>query len=127
LPYAQRANELNPEFPDAINTLADTLARLGRAAKASRLERAQRSHPRQAPIENTWGLALVALGRREAAVAHFKRSIELQPNLAAAHCILVCAWPNKVTSPQPSRVSPAPQSCSRITPMPRFTGDLRSR
>jgi len=96
LSHLRRATELKPDFPEALNSLADALNRLGRSRDALPLvERALQIQPRFAEAHNTRGVALMALGRAEEGIAEFQRAVELNPRLASVRVNLGWALANQ--------------------------------
>ena len=101
LPHLQRAVELKPAFPEALNSLANVLNRLGRAREAlPLLDDAVRLQPRFAAGHNTRGAALMNLGRADEGIAAFRRAVELAPNLASARLNLGWALANARRLPE---------------------------
>lgn len=95
LPHLQRALELKPNYPEALNSLGSVLNQLGRPREAQPLvEQAIQLQPRFAAAHNTLGAILMALGQPEVGVASFKRALEINPQLTQAHVNLGWALAN---------------------------------
>jgi tetratricopeptide (TPR) repeat protein len=90
LPYVQRALELKPEHPLALNTLAYVALHENRFADALHLcERAVRSpEPPRAEIFNNLGLAHAGLNDHRNAIIAFRKALEIQSDLVMAHANL---------------------------------------
>lgn len=87
LPYVQRALQLKPEHPIALNTLAYVALHENRFADALQFcARAIRSpEPPRAEIFNNLGLAHAGLNDQRNAVIAFRRALEIHPELVMAH------------------------------------------
>jgi len=82
----RRALELKPNYPDAHNKLAITLAAQGRLDEAvATFRQALEIAPEYPETHINLGNALNAVGRPEEAVASFRRALQIQPDLVAAH------------------------------------------
>ncbi|MFO1448856.1 MAG: tetratricopeptide repeat protein [Opitutaceae bacterium] len=95
LPHLRRADELKPDFPETLNSLANALIQSGRAAEAEPLlRRAIALHPRFDAAHNTLGTSLMALGQTAAGVEAFRRAVDLNPHRVAARVNLGWALAN---------------------------------
>jgi tetratricopeptide (TPR) repeat protein len=81
--YFQRAIDLHPEYPEALNNLGLALTQKRRPAEAiPYLEAAIRLKPKVYQAHNNLGIALASSGRAEESLAAFQHAAELNPQLA---------------------------------------------
>ncbi|MCB0218040.1 MAG: tetratricopeptide repeat protein [Chloroflexi bacterium] len=78
----KRALELEPEEPDYHRALGQCLARIGRPDAVEHLRRSVALAPKSAEAQVALGEWYVAAGRQAAALVHYVRAIELEPERA---------------------------------------------
>ena len=74
----ERALQLDPDYFEAHNNLANALNAAGRPQEAlAHFEQALRLKPDSATIHFNLGITLAAIGRGQEAISHYQRAIEL--------------------------------------------------
>jgi tetratricopeptide (TPR) repeat protein len=81
----EKALQIDPNYVDALNNLANELASRGRRDEAlAHYKKALELDPKHVLAHNNLGVALAGIGRIDEAIAHYETAIRLKPDYASA-------------------------------------------
>jgi superkiller protein 3 len=82
----ERAVQLAPEYPEAINNLGQAIIKLGRREEGLAIvEKSMRLAPDKPALHAGYGLALMDCGMNEQALPHLEKALAATPDDPAAH------------------------------------------
>jgi tetratricopeptide (TPR) repeat protein len=83
--HFQKALQIKPNYPEALNDLGGALLQKGRVDEAiAHFQRALQINPDYAVAHNNLGYALLQKGRVDEAIAHFQKALQINPDYAEA-------------------------------------------